>query len=146
MGRCIFNFRFLILNSRRVGFTLIEILLVVSIIGVMLAVTLPVSYGMYMSHKSSLKAEEVLMFVSSLRRDSFLYGDEWLLQSKDGILFYANDVSKGFEGVYVQADRPIRFYNNGTTSGGDLKVYVDGYSYVISISPPFGNLYLRKGE
>ena len=57
--------------NKQKGFTLIEVLLVVAIIGIMLSVSLPVSFSMYNSYKSSLKAQEVMIFISKLKRESF---------------------------------------------------------------------------
>ncbi|MBI4691174.1 MAG: type II secretion system protein [Nitrospirae bacterium] len=135
--------QFAICNSRKgSGFTLIEILLVLSIVGIMLSVTLPVSYSMYQRYQSSLKAEDVLVLLSSLRRESFLYGEEKLVHSENGRLFINNE-SKDFKDVFVQIDRPVKFYKNGTTSGGEVKIYVKDYTFLIDIESPFGALILR---
>jgi prepilin-type N-terminal cleavage/methylation domain-containing protein len=127
------------------GFTLIEILIVVSIIGLMLSVSLPISYSMYRSYKASLKAEEVMVFISSLKRESFLYSEAKVLASKDGVMI-VNGKEKTFDDTSIQIDQPIEFYRNGTTSGGALKINVGGEAYSLNVQAPFGNLILeRKG-
>ena len=127
------------------GFTLIEVLLVISLIGFMLSVSLPISYSMYQSFKASLKAEEVMIFVSSLRRESFLYSEAKVLSSKEGVLM-VNGNEKIFNDTLVQIDLPIEFYKNGTTSGGALKIVVGGQAYSLNVQTPFGGLFLeRKG-
>lgn len=131
------------------GFTLIEILIVISIAGLIMAVSLPISYNMYMSYKASLKAEEVLVFMSKVKRESFLYSEENLLYTKDGVIHSDDGQGKvspvSFPGIFVQSDRPVKFFKNGTTSGGMLKIYVAGYTYHLRIKPPFGDLIMEKG-
>jgi general secretion pathway protein H len=127
------------------GFTLIEILIVVSIIGLMLSVSLPISYSMYRSYKASLKAEEVMVFISSLKRESFLYSEAKVLASKDGVMI-VNGKEKTFDDTSIQIDQPIEFYRNGTTSGGTLKIYVGNQAYSLNVQAPLGGLILeRKG-
>jgi prepilin-type N-terminal cleavage/methylation domain-containing protein len=127
------------------GFTLIEILLVISIIGLMLSVTLPISYNMYNSYKASLKAEEVLLFVSTIKRESFLYSEAKLLSSKEGVLTI-NGKEKTFNEVFIRIDSPIEFYKNGTASGGTVGINVGDQAYSLNVRAPFGELFLeRKG-
>jgi general secretion pathway protein H len=133
-------------KMNREGFTLIEILLVVSLIGLMLSVSLPVSYNMYNSYKASLKAEEVMIFISSLERESFLYSEAKLLSSKDGVMTVDNK-EKVFPDTFIQIDQPIEFYKNGTTSGGTLNIKVGGQAYTLEVHTPFGGItFERKGS
>jgi prepilin-type N-terminal cleavage/methylation domain-containing protein len=128
------------------GFTLIEILLVISIIGLMLSVTLPISYSMYNSYKASLKAEEVLLFVSTLKRESFLYSEAKILSSKEGVMT-VNGKEKTFIDILVNVDPPVEFYKNGTSSGGTLKINVGDQAYSLIVRAPFGEIFLeRKGK
>ena len=129
----------------RKGFTLIEILLVISIIGLMLSVTLPISYNMYTSYKASLKAEEVLLFVSTLKRESFLYSEANILASKEGVMTI-NGKEKPFHDTLIRIDPPIEFYKNGTASGGTVNINVGDQAYSLNVKAPFGELFLeRKG-
>ncbi len=129
---------------RKKGFTLIEILLVMGILGLMLSVGLPISYEMYKSYKASLKAEEVMVFVSGLKRESFLYNETQILSSEEGVMV-VNGVKKIFGETWIQIDEPVEFYKNGTTSGGVLKISVRGYMYFLGIQAPMGNLSLERG-
>jgi len=125
------------------GFTLIEILIVVSIIGLMLSVSLPISYDMYRSYRASLQAEEVMVFISSLKRESFLYSEAKALSSKDGVMI-VNGKEKTFDDTMIQIDRPIEFYKNGTTSGGTISIYVANQAYSLTIQTLHGSLILER--
>jgi prepilin-type N-terminal cleavage/methylation domain-containing protein len=125
------------------GFTLVEILLVISIIGLILGVSVPASYQMYLNYKNSLRAEEVLTFVANVRRESFLYGEESVLSSAEGRIQYGKGRLASFTDTFVQIDAPIKFYKNGTTSGGVLKIQAGHSLYWLKITAPFGNLLLE---
>ncbi|MBP1713303.1 MAG: putative rane protein, partial [Deltaproteobacteria bacterium] len=128
------------------GFTLIEILLVMAILGLMLSVTLPISYDMYRSYKASLRAEEVMMVVSGLKRESFLYNERKILTSENGVM-RVNGEEKTISEAQIRIDTPIEFYKNGTTSGGILTVVTGNQVYEVQVQAPLGNLSLeRKGE
>lgn len=125
------------------GFTLIEILLVISIIGIMFSVVLPISYSMYQRYRASLKAEEVLLLISTLRINAFLYNEEKLIRSENGKLLIDDGEPAGYGDIFIQIDRPIKFYRTGTTSGGAIKIYAHDYSFLIDIRAPFGGLTLN---
>ena len=127
----------------RKGFTLIEILIVLSIIGLMFSVALPISYSMYGSYKASLKAEKVMVYISSLKRESFLYSEAKVLSSKDGVMI-VNGKEKTFDDTSIQIDQPIEFYRNGTTSGGTLKIYVGDQAYTLNVQAPLGGIILER--
>ena len=131
-------------ERRRSGFTLIELLVVVSLIGLLISVSVPVSYNMYLSYQASLKAEEVFVYVSKVRRESFLYGDEVVLSSQDGLIQSDGGQSAKFPDVFVQIDEPIKFYQNGTTSGGVVKIRAGATAYRLTITAPFGELLLAR--
>ncbi len=132
------------LFTAKKGFTLIEILLVISIIGLMFSVSLPVSYSMYQRYQSSLKAEEVLILLSTIRRESFLYSEEKYIYSREGRMLINENEERDLRDIFVQIDRPIKFFKNGTTSGGEVKIYINNYSFLIDIRPPFGDLSIRN--
>lgn len=127
------------------GFTLIEILLALSLIGLLFSVSLPISFDLYRSYKASLKAETVMLFISQLRRESFLYSESNILSSLNGRLII-NGMEKTFPEVQIQVSQSIEFYKNGTTSGGTVRMAVGDEHYALTIQAPFGELHLeRKG-
>ena len=129
--------------TKESGFTFIELLIVVSIIGIMLSVSMPISFNMYTSYKASLKAQEVMVFISGLRRDAFLYSERKLLSSKGDVIM-VNDEEKVFEDTRIRIDSPIVFYRNGTTSGGTINIYIGDQAYSLSVNAPLGDLLLAR--
>ena len=53
------------------GFTVVELLIVIILMGMILTVTLPVSYGMYATYNASLRAQEVMAYVSGVTAGRF---------------------------------------------------------------------------
>ena len=109
----------------------------------MLSVSIPISFGMYTSYKASLKAQEVMVFISGLRRDAFLYSERKLLSSK-GDVITVDDEEKVFEDTRIRIDSPIVFYKNGTTSGGIINIYIGDEAYSLSVNAPLGDLLLAR--
>jgi prepilin-type N-terminal cleavage/methylation domain-containing protein len=128
------------------GFTLLELIVVLAIVGVILSVSLPVSYSMYQSYEASLKAEEVLLFLFSARKDAFLYAEEKSLSSREGRLLLDDTQTREFENVFLQIDTPIKFFRNGTTSGGEVKIYVYDHIFLVGVDAPLGNLSLTRSN
>ncbi|MBF0459162.1 MAG: type II secretion system protein [Nitrospirae bacterium] len=133
------------------GFTLIEILIVTAIIAVVMSVTIPFSIHMYKRYAASLDAERLLVLVTQIQREAFLTGDDIYIKAVDGIL-YANDapwpiLDKSNEklpnpplAAYVSMEHPVMFFNNGTTSGGNINVYVKDIQFTVEIFAPLGNI------
>lgn len=125
------------------GFTLIELLITLSLITIILSVVLPVSYSTYKSYKESLEAEKVLIFFSSLKRDSFLYNRGKFIETIDGRLVIDGE-EKDFEDIYIYTEEPITFYKNGTTSGGKIRLEMANSNFLIYIEAPSGNLKFER--
>jgi prepilin-type N-terminal cleavage/methylation domain-containing protein len=125
------------------GFTLVEILIVIAIIGLIFSVTLPISYELYETYKNSLKAQEVMLYIASLKREGFLYSEEKDISSSEGALI-VNGEPKFFPGVYILVKKPFKFFKNGTSNGGEIEIRVGGERYKIIVSAPFGELSLER--
>ena len=126
------------------GFTLIELLIVITIIGMMFSVSVPISYSMYQRYQASLKAEKVLTLVSSVRMEAFLYSRDKLIESKEGRMFIDGADSGGLKDIFIQIDKPVRFYKTGTTSGGEITVYADNNTFLIEIQAPLGVIIMKS--
>jgi prepilin-type N-terminal cleavage/methylation domain-containing protein len=129
--------------KKQQGFTLIELLIVVAIVGIMLSVSLPMSMGMYENYKASIKAQEAVVYISGLRRESFLYSVGKVLSSQDDVIT-VDDQKMTLPDTRIRIDSPIIFYRNGTTSGGTIKIYIGDQVYVLDVSSPLGNLVLTR--
>jgi prepilin-type N-terminal cleavage/methylation domain-containing protein len=130
-------------SKNQSGFTLIELLIVLCIIGLMLSVSLPFSASLYNSYKASMKAEEVMIFVSKLKRESFLYSEAKVLSSANDMLL-VDGTANAFEDARIRIDAPIAFYRNGTTSGGAVKIYVGDQLYALDVKAPLGSMLLAR--
>lgn len=127
------------------GFTLIELLLSLSIILALLSLTVPVSTSLLRSYRNSLLASKIMVFISDLKRECFLHGEEAEITSLDGSLVI-NGKKKEFPGAYVMVDNKLKIYRNGTTNGGRVLLSIERENYVIEILPPFSDLILRASK
>lgn len=126
------------------GFTLIEILVVLVIVSLMLSVSMPVSYSMYQRYQASQKAEAVLVWVSAIRMDSFLYSKESVIDAQGGRLMLDGTEETRARAVTAYMDKPIKFSRNGTTSGGQIKIGVSDSIFFLDVEAPFGGIRLRR--
>ncbi len=129
--------------DKKNGFTIIELLIVIILVGMVLSVALPVSYGMYETYKASLRAQEVMTYVSGLRRDAFLYSERKVLSSQDGNMTVDGE-KKIFKEMGVHISEPIVFFRNGTSSGGVIELSVGDVVQNLVVKTPLGDLSLER--
>jgi prepilin-type N-terminal cleavage/methylation domain-containing protein len=130
---------------KKKGFTVVELLIVIILLGMVLSVALPVSYGMYATYNASLRAQEVMVYVSEMRRAAFLYSERKVLSSQDGNMS-VNGEKKIFSGININISEPIIFFRNGTSSGGVITLNVGDVVQNLVIKTPLGDLSLEKGK
>ena len=126
------------------GFTIIELLIVVVLVAMVFSVALPISYGMYATYNASLRAQEVMAYVSALRRDAFLYGERKVISSQDGMIAVGGE-KKPFDGVRILVSSPIVFFRNGTSTGGTIVVQAGDVVHRIVVKAPLGDFFLEIG-
>ena len=150
---------------RQKGFTLIELLIVIVIIAMIFAVTVPVSLNMYNRYMASIEAEKVMLYMFKLQRDSFLDGQERLIETDKGVITVNGVLHRFSEDVavnpaepssaqnqqqektqinFVYIPSPILFFTNGTTSGGVVMVYVKEFIFAVKIAPPYGTIRMES--
>jgi len=129
--------------DKKNGFTIIELLIVIILVGMVLSVALPVSYGMYETYKASLRAQEVMTYVSGLRRDAFLYSERKVLSSQDGNMTVDGE-KKVFREMGIHISEPIVFFRNGTSSGGIIELSVGDVVQNLVVKTPLGDLSLER--
>ena len=133
------------ISHKEKGFTVVELLIVIILLGMVLSVALPVSYGMYATYNTSLRAQEIMASVSEMRRTAFLYSERKVLSSQDGIMS-VNGEKKIFSGININISEPIIFFRNGTSSGGVVVLSVGGVVQNLVIKAPLGDLSLERRE
>lgn len=133
------------LLKRQNGFTLLELVTVTVLVALMLSVALPVSYDMFSRYKAALRAQEVMLYVSGLHQESFLYSEEHLLDSRNSTLM-VNGKDISFDGVLISVEEPIFFYRNGATSNGVIRIVSGSERYLLNVTAPFGALKLEPEE
>lgn len=128
------------------GFTFMELLVVVMMVGLLLSIIVPFSQARYERYKGAVEAEKVLLFLSEMRRRAFLYGKEIEINSQEGALFTSEGDTLKIEGGFIEVKKPFKFYSSGTTDGGVIFFHYGRSSWVIEIHPPFSELSLRERE
>lgn len=124
--------------NRNHGFSLIELLIAILIVGLLYSLITPSLKGVYQRYKSALLAEKVLLFINNKQLEAFLYGKEVEFSVKDGTLYTTDGDQFISTEVHVEMIQPLKFQPGGTTSGGTIKVYVEDFCWRIDVIPPTG--------
>ncbi|MBF0344267.1 MAG: prepilin-type N-terminal cleavage/methylation domain-containing protein [Nitrospirae bacterium] len=125
------------------GFTLIEMLIVIFIVSLIFSVALPVTMRSFQRYAASLEAEKVLVLMSKVQRGAFAMGFDSYVKTVDGLIF-VNGEENSIPDVFARLDKPIIFYGNGTTSGGRLVVYVNDFTFSVTVAAPFGSITMSQ--
>lgn len=125
------------------GFTLIEILIVVLLVGLLYSVVLPVTQRTYEKFQAMRKLEDLKAFLSECKRQAFLYGEKIEIIAVDNSLRAGEMTFSGID-LTFRLDHPIVFFPLGTTSGGKIGIYYKDSYYELEILPPQGEIRLTK--
>lgn len=125
------------------GFTLIEILIALTILALISSLVIPISYSIYDYYVETHEIEKIVFMISNIRRESFLYNRENVLYEKNNIL-YINEKPVENVSFRFKINSPILFFKNGTSSGGTINIFKDSAAYKIEIYSPFGEIRYEK--
>lgn len=137
------------LNCVSTGFTLLEMLLVVAIIGLTMMLTIP---HMGMGQTTILKAQvrEAVAILNHARRSAIIHGRPMV------VTFSTSSTAPSMPGQWVSrgaslqwggeesgdkaVTHEITFYPEGGSSGGELSILQDDYKVNITINPLTGKV------
>ncbi len=120
--------------SRGRGFTLVELLAVLAVIGFLLAVAAPASVGFYRNSQERQAIRETMQVFASAREramtsarivDVRIYPQEKRIETERGAYTYPSSVSlvgRGSRELNEQQAAVIRFYPDGSSSGGGVDI------------------------
>lgn len=127
------------LSERNRGFTLLELLLVVLIVGMVYSMAIPYTKAIYERFQEMRQLEEVRAFLLEVRSRAFLYG-ETLIVNCEGEKLFAESGELILKGASFEMERPIYFFPLGTTSGGSIVINFGERSYRVLVHRPGGEI------
>ncbi len=125
--------RIKILQTGSDGFSLLELLIVLFLIGLMLALSFPDLRALYDSHlfdKEVVGIKKVLLRTYYFSLDS---GKIATVSLSNDEIIYPKGKYKIPEGFVVDGEKTIIFYPDGRTSGATWKIKNDGYQKILHI-------------
>ncbi|MEO0280523.1 MAG: type II secretion system protein [candidate division WOR-3 bacterium] len=125
---------------KKAGFTLIEILIAVLIIGMIYSIVLPFSQRLLEKYQALKAVEELKVFILKKKSEAFFYGEKIEIISKEGVLFVNENETFSLKDTYIDLENPLIFYPLGTTNGGIIKARAGSFEFKLEILAPFGEI------
>ena len=118
------------------GFTLLELLVVLSLLGLLAGLVVPNLVRTYKSVRYSHEKSEVLREISTLGYKAYREGRDIRFEGYP-LEGEGYDVLLSLPpGWIVRADRPILYRSNGVCLGGDLRIGAGDRWFGVHLSPP----------
>lgn len=130
--------------TRKRGFTLMELLIVVMIAGLLLSVVLPFSMETYGRYRGLMIAERLMLFLAERRVEAFLYGRDIRIEVRDEKLLSTDGKAFEHPDCKITLPRPIEFYARGTSSGGTVEITCRNHDLLIEVEPFTGKITLKR--
>lgn len=114
------------------GFTLLELLLVLSLIGIMLAIAAPNIQTLYRGFQNSMIQQDIEKQLNHISFKVYLNGQDFELTKES-----AQNVITLPEDVEISLDNPIFYRFNGICKGGTLQIETNSKKWHYLLEAPF---------
>lgn len=124
----------LVFHTQRNGYTLLELLVVLMIIGLLAGIATPQLSRMYDSVQAAYQREAIFSELSGLSYRA------WQLRRDFTLITVPSDTDiplKLPDGWQLSTSTPIRYRANGVCEGGTVMLQYQDLSYTIELQPPF---------
>ena len=117
------------------GYTLLELLIVILLLGLLTGLALPSLYRLYESGRVAFEKDEVIRQIASLGYVAYSHGTYYQLarlpnEEQNPPLFELPD------GWALTAEPPIQYHPNGVCLGGTVKITFGHSEIVLKLDPP----------
>ena len=131
-------------NRRQItGFSLLELLVVLSLLGLLTAITFPNFVNLYQSVNSRLQTDQIIDDINGLGYAAFNSSTEIVLNNipatRSNVWAEKRNAPVSLPvGWRLVVLNPIRYLQNGACQGGEIRLFFEG-ELIISktLSPPF---------
>jgi prepilin-type N-terminal cleavage/methylation domain-containing protein len=125
------------------GFTIIELLIVITLISLMLSYIAPVSYSIVKKYWAQEKALKFARFLYDVRLKSFLYRESYEITTENGYILVNGKKYDKLYDCFAFTDKKIVFYENGTSSDGVVNLICDNVNFSVKVEKPYGRVILQ---
>ena len=119
----------------RQGYTLLELLLVLTLLGLLSVLVLPQIFTMVQSNQRADQRQDVLLQVAGLGYQCYKTGIGYQLGGKSSRLDHSGllELPPGWR---IESDTVIHYHANGICEGGRFTLHYPGGTEVYQLTPP----------